>query len=133
MDATVRNKMKEIIEKAYAPYSSFMVAAMVCCHDGTSYEGVNIENASYGLTMCAERNAIYHAYIHHHVKTDIHTLVLYTKGKRLTYPCGAYLQVMSELLSDTCKIIVMNDVIQKEYILRELFPYAFNKEDLNEF
>lgn len=129
----ILKRMQMLVKRAYVPYSSFPVAALVCCDDASCYEGVNIENASFGLTMCAERNAIYHAYLHHHTKEDIHTLILYTRGNRLTYPCGACLQVMKELLCDTCKIIVMNDVERKEHVFKELLPYAFDKEDLNEF
>lgn len=132
MLSDVRRKLQEVISLSYAPYSSFPVAAAVVCFDGTLFEGINIENAAYGSGVCAERIAMYHAYIHGKRKKDIKMLVLYTPKTQLIYPCGACLQVMNELLDKECEVVVMNDRNEKMYQVKELLPYTFDKEDLNE-
>lgn len=77
---------------AYAPYSHFMVGAALLCADGSVVHGTNVENASYGLTSCAERNAIFAAI--GEGKRDFCAIAVV--GNTLAIPCGACLQVMSE-------------------------------------
>lgn len=77
---------------AYAPYSHFMVGAALLCVDGSVVHGVNVENASYGLTSCAERNAIFAA-VGRGMRDFCAIAVI---GNTLAVPCGACLQVMSE-------------------------------------
>lgn len=81
-------------ENAYSPYSHFAVGAALLCEDGTLYEGCNIENASYGLTNCAERTAIFKAVSEGHIKFKALAVVADTEGP--CAPCGACRQVMAE-------------------------------------
>ena len=74
-------------ENAYSPYSHFAVGAALLCEDGTLYEGCNIENASYGLTNCAERTAIFKAVSEGHIKFKALAVVADTEGP--CAPCGA--------------------------------------------
>ena len=74
-------------ENAYSPYSHFAVGAALLCEDGTLYEGCNIENASYGLTNCAERTAIFKAVFEGHIKFKARAVVADTEGP--CAPCGA--------------------------------------------
>ena len=81
-------------EKTYSPYSHFGVGAALVCEDGSIYEGCNIENASFGLTNCAERTAIFKAVSEGHTKFKALAVVADTEGP--CAPCGACRQVISE-------------------------------------
>jgi cytidine deaminase len=90
-------------ENAYAPYSTFLVGAAVLCDTGDTYSGCNIENASYGLTMCAERVALFNAVSAGNAQPI--ALAVATSGGH--YPCGACRQVMAEF-SDDLKVFIGN-------------------------
>ncbi len=116
---------------AYCPYSNFKVGAAVETKQGEIFLGANIENASYGLCMCAERNAIYNAYCHGVKKEDIMTLCVIGETKEVISPCGACRQVMAELLPSDCVIILANTHgKEEETTLEELLPRSFKGEDL---
>lgn len=116
---------------SYTPYSHFAVGAAILCKDGEVFRGANIENASYPLCMCAERNAIYNAMLHGKKKDDFVMIAIVANSDEACSPCGACRQVMSELLPKGCKIIMAN-TSNKIHIttLEELLPYAFSSEDL---
>lgn len=110
-------------ERAYAPYSKFLVGAAVRAISGKIYTGCNIENASYGLTICAERNALFSAVGAGERKFTALCVVGDTEAP--ISPCGACRQVMAEF--KVPKIILANlkgDV--KEYTLDELLPLSFD-------
>lgn len=130
--------MKEILikdafiaaSKAYAPYSNFAVGAALHAKDGTIFHGCNIENASYGLTSCAERNAIFSAMSQGYKKEDFDMIAIVTSAKRLTSPCGACRQVLSELLPLDTLVILTNNSERLEIIVDDLIPFKFSSEDL---
>ncbi|MDR0545593.1 MAG: cytidine deaminase [Mycoplasmataceae bacterium] len=117
-------ELKKILNNAYAPYSHFHVGAIVVTDKG-KFSGVNVENASYGLTVCAERNAIFSAVSHGAKK--FHELHLFANTKTPCFPCGACLQVMSEFFDPKhTKIITytsngkktlffLNDLLKKQF------------------
>ncbi|MBQ7317910.1 MAG: cytidine deaminase [Phascolarctobacterium sp.] len=110
-------------ERAYAPYSKFLVGAAVRAISGRIYTGCNIENASYGLTICAERSALFSAVGAGERKFTALCVVGDTEAP--ISPCGACRQVMAEF--KVPKIILANlkgDV--KEYTLDELLPLSFD-------
>lgn len=117
---------KKIIHFAYAPYSNIRVAAVVKTKDGSIYYGVNIENASYSLTICAERVALFKAVSEG--KKDFDVIVIYSPDV-FPWPCGACRQVMSEFLSPDTKIVIVGVKNNREVmeILRfeELFPSKY--------
>ncbi len=116
---------KKAWEKAYAPYSNFKVgAAVLGC--GKIYKGCNVENASYGLTICAERIAIFKAICDG--CRNIEKIAIYAEN--MPYPCGACLQVMSEFCEDDCEIIVVSPKKMEIYRLKELLPKRFSKDAL---
>jgi cytidine deaminase len=116
-------------DKAYAPYSRFKVGAAVLGESGRIYTGCNIENASYGLTNCAERTAIFKAVAEGERKLT--TLAVIADTHRPTAPCGACLQVMVEF--GISKVILGSINGQMKTIsMDELLPYSFNKNDLPE-
>ena len=90
---------------AYSPYSRFSVRAAVIDADGNAYSGCNVENASYGMTQCAERNAIAAAIAGGSGAGSLVTLVIYTPGDTVHPPCGACRQVMHEMMSDESRVI----------------------------
>ncbi|HAX73440.1 MAG TPA: cytidine deaminase [Firmicutes bacterium] len=118
-------------ENAYAPYSKFNVGAAVLTKDGKVFIGSNIENASYGLTNCAERSALFAAYSQKYRRQDFKAIAIVANCDRPISPCGACRQVMSELLPADCDVILTNlqDDI-KTITLEELLPYSFTSEDL---
>ncbi len=111
---------KEASKKAYAPYSNNKVGASVLTENNKIYTGSNIENASYSLTICAERTAIFNAVLDGQRKIDI--LVVY--DEKTIYPCGACLQVLSEF-SDNPLIILADKKGVVFYRLKDLLPKPF--------
>ena len=119
-------------KRAYAPYSNFKVGAAITLKSGEIITGCNIENASYGLTNCAERTALFKVYEAGYSKNDITQLVVVADAKRPVSPCGACRQVMAELMNKDCPVIMMN-LSGEMYISKvcELLPYQFDGDDLN--
>ena len=111
-------------ENAYSPYSHFAVGAALLCEDGTLYEGCNIENASYGLTNCAERTAIFKAVSEGHTKFKALAVVADTEGP--CAPCGACRQVMAEF---KIPLIIMGNLMGniKIVTIEELLPFSFSE------
>ncbi len=120
-------RAKTVFNNAYAPYSKFKVAAAVRTKSGRVYTGVNIENASYGLTICAERVAVFKAVSEG--DRDIEAVAVYTDTEEPTPPCGACRQVIAEFNPDA--LIVMASR-KKTVVVRlsELLPYAFTRKNL---
>lgn len=123
---------KEAMEFSYSPYSKFKVGACVLTKDGEIFLGANIENSSYGLSMCAERNAIYNAYCHGKTYEDIAAIAIVADSLRPVSPCGACRQVLSELIPAETPIYLGNLKGEiKETNLNELIPYVFGMDDLD--
>lgn len=113
-------------QKAYIPYSQFPIGACLVAEDGTLYTGCNIENASFGLTNCAERTAIFKAVSEGEKKFQ--HLVVYGQTKVPISPCGACRQVMAEFCdADMPVTLIGNDRSRKEMTIRELLPYSFTE------
>ncbi len=113
-------------ENAYAPYSHFRVGAAVLLENGDIVTGCNIENASYGATMCAERVALFKTVSEG--KKNIIKIAVASPDTQTAYPCGMCLQVMSELCPNADIILGSNDGI-KSYRLSDLLPFAFSLEE----
>lgn len=127
----LHEKAKEARKLSYSPYSHFAVGAAVLTKDGKVFVGANVENSSYPLCMCAERNALYNAYMNGYHKDDLVALALSADTDGPCSPCGACRQVISELFPKEAPIYMGNlkDNIQ-ETTISELLPYAFSGEDL---
>jgi len=118
-------------KNAYAPYSRFRVGAAVADGTGRVFTGCNVENASYGLTMCAERNALATAVAEGCVAGEFPLIVIYTSGKKPAAPCGACRQVIQELLnSDAMVISCCDSEEQMDWTVDEMLPQPFRKEDM---
>jgi len=116
---------------AYTPYSKFNVGCSLLMKDGTVITGANIENASYGLTNCAERSALFAAYSKGYRQDDILSMVVVGDTDKFISPCGACRQVISELVNDHTEIILtnLNDDIKivNKY---DLLPFGFTDKDM---
>ena len=113
---------------AYAPYSRFSVAAAVLTDEGTIHTGVNVENASYGLSMCAERCAIFAAI--GSGARGVVAIALYTPTALPTPPCGACRQVIAEFGADTIVLCCCDDAATRRFHMHELLPEAFGATHL---
>ena len=115
---------KEAYQNAYVPYSKFPVGAALKLKDGSIINGANVENASFGLTNCAERTAIFKAVSEGH--RDFECLAVYGDTKEPISPCGACRQVMAEFFkSDSKVILIAEDKSTVEMTVGELLPYSF--------
>lgn len=113
--------------RAYAPYSNYAVGAAILTTDGNVFEGVNIENASYPLSICAERTALFQA-VSHGKRTFRAVAVATDNGGS---PCGACRQVLSEFGLETIVYLVDGSgEITRETSVGELLPHAFTPDDL---
>lgn len=122
---------KDAFNNAYAPYSNFHVGAAALTTSGKIVKGCNVENASYGLTVCAERNCLAQGVISGERKFS--AIVIYTNQEKLTPPCGACRQVIVEFLSPEALVIAVNhNNEQKKWTVNELLPNAFTPKDLLE-
>lgn len=122
-------RAKTVSARAYAPYSRFAVGAAALAADGRIFEGCNVENASYGLTMCAERSALFRAVAEGSV--DIIAVAVYTPTSTPTAPCGACRQTLFEFGADAEIICVCDgpDVIRAS--ASSLLPLAFGPSHLH--
>jgi len=123
----LKSRAEQACAFAHAPYSRFPVGAAVTDASGQIASGCNVENASFGLTMCAERNAIAAALAAGY--KDLNAVVIYTPGKHAHAPCGACRQVMQELLNPEASIISCCDSDEvKNWTLVEILPDPFITE-----
>jgi len=118
---------KKACSNAYALYSKFNVGAALLTKNGKIFTGSNIENASYGATVCAERVAIFKAVSEG--EREFESIAIYTNTDELSFPCGICRQVMIEFSKDLI-IILSNEKEKKIYTLKEILPYPFTNEDL---
>lgn len=127
---------KELIEKAisakslaYTPYSKFNVGACVLAESGKTYTGANIENSTFGATICAERNAIMSAVLNG--EKQLTKIAICSSSNGYTFPCGICRQTMAEFADDNFEIIVAKTPDDyKIYKLGELLPYSFRGNDI---
>ena len=123
---------KKANELSYSPYSNYRVSCAILLKSGNIITGVNIENASYSLTICAERCGLFRCYASGYKKDDLVSMLIYTNREdSMPYPCGACRQVMAELLGLDKDVTIVNDLGRPEtYKVKELLPKTFTEENL---
>ena len=128
----MKEKLLELGKNSYSPYSHFRVAAITVMKDGKEFKGVNVENASYGAAVCAERIAIFNAISTGYKKGDFKELhIMCLDSKQISTSCFMCRQVISELFDKTARIICYNNEGKtKIFTVEELCPYPFNEDDL---
>ena len=125
---------RDVRKNAYAPYSNFQVSASFELEDGRIFSGVNVENCSYGLTTCAERNALATAVGEGAKPGQVVRAVVVCHSAQITAPCGACRQVMAEFLVPEAPVILVNerDGAQEELVMKDLLSTPFSRTDLEE-
>lgn len=116
---------KSAKDNAYAPYSGFKVGAAVMTDSVVIYQGGNVENASYGLSVCAERTAVFNAISAG--EAIIKAIAITASSGEPVYPCGACRQVLSEFVQDGSDIdvYIISDEGVSKHLLSDLLPFAF--------
>ena len=117
----------KVAEQAYAPYSEYKVGAALLCADGTVFTGCNIENSSYGMTICAEWTAVFSAITAGH--RDFVALAVVAIGEHMPYPCGACRQVLNEFCREEFSVYIAKADALDDYeviSLAELLPHGFH-------
>lgn len=121
---------RQAFTKSYSPYSGFAVGAALLTDDGNIVTGCNVENASYGLTLCAERVALAKAVSDGY--RNFATLVVFTSTPTPTPPCGACLQMLAEFAPNLHIIAICRTDLILAGPLHSFLPHAFNKGSLHE-
>ena len=128
-DSELMDMAKEAMKSAYAPYSHFSVGAAVETDDGKVYCGCNIENSSYGATICAERTAISKAVSEGYRR--ITRIAICDSNNSFAWPCGICRQVMSEFAVEDFYVILEDNGKISNFFLKELLPNSFSGKDMN--
>jgi cytidine deaminase len=119
---------RDASEKAYAPYSNFRVGAAILAGDGTIHAGCNVENASYGLAICAERNAAAAMVLAKPEDLEIELVAVVSPDASPCFPCGACRQVLREF---GCREVVVEEPSGlRRYPFEEILPHSFGPEAL---
>ena len=127
----MREKLVSLLENSYSPYSHFRVAAIAVMKDGREFYGVNVENASYGATICAERSAILSAVSAGYKRGDFKELYVMCDNDKIGMHCFICRMVITEFFDKKASIICMNPKGDEEInTVEELCPYPFSDKDL---
>ncbi len=125
----MKDKLSELLKNSYAPYSNYHFACIVETKNGNLYEGVNVENASFGATVCAERNAIFNAVSHG--EKEFSALYLMSDKDNILCPCNLCKQVMLEFFDKDVIFNIMNkNGDSKVLTFDELMRTTFSKDDM---
>jgi cytidine deaminase len=124
--AELLSAARDAAQHAYAPYSGFRVGAALLLEGGEIVTAANVENASYGLTICAERSAVVRAVAQHGPKLRIRAVAVTNLNNAASSPCGACRQVLSEFMPANGLILFPFDGSPHTHTLAELFPFSFD-------
>ncbi len=124
----VMDAARDASRNAYAPYSNFRVGAAILTEGGQIHAGCNVENASYGLAICAERNAAFAMAFTNPEDREIRLVAVFSPDAAPCFPCGACRQVLREF---GCKEVIVEEAAGlRSYPFDEILPYSFGPEDL---
>ena len=126
----MRERLEQLLNNSYAKYSNFRVACLCVMNDGTMIPGVNVENASYGASICAERVAVTGAIARGYKKGDFKELHVMCDSDKIGMPCFICRQVISEFFDKEAKVYVYSRNTMDEYTIQEICPYPFNEDNL---
>lgn len=128
----MKEKLEKLLENSYSPYSHFRVASIAVMKDGKEFNGVNVENAAYGSSICAERSAILSAISNGYKKYDFKELYVMCDSEKISTSCFGCRQVISELFEKDAETIFFSNTGEKLTLkVSDLCPYPFSDEDLN--
>ena len=127
----MKDKLLNLHKNSYSPYYKFPVSSIVVTKDGSEFSGVNVENASYGATICAERVAITTAISNGYKKGDFSKLYVMCDSPRVSSSCFMCRQVINEFYEREAEVVFYsNDGDKETYLVKDLCPYPFGSSDL---
>lgn len=127
----MKEKLIKLLDNSYSPYSHFRVSAIAVMKDKKEFYGVNVENAAFGSSICAERSALLSAISNGYKKYDIEALYIMCDNDKIGMPCFGCRQVISELMKKDAYVIAMNPRGEEfKAKVEELCPYPFSEDDL---
>ena len=127
----MRDKLIELLNNSYAPYSNYKVGCILVTKDDKEFKGVNVENASFGATICAERNAILNAISNGYTKGDFSKIYIMNSSDKIGTPCFICRQVFIEFFDMDMDVILMDMKGHEEsYKVKDLCTYPFNSDNL---
>lgn len=127
----MEEKLRNIVQNAYAPYSNYRVGALLITKDGKEFTGVNVENASYGATVCAERTAIFKAVSEGYRKKDFKRLYIMNGSNKVGSPCMLCRQVFVEFFEPNLEVTCYSfDGKSRTNKVSELCTFPFSEDNL---
>ncbi len=126
----MKEKLLLLLNNSYAKYSNYHVACICVMKDGKEIPGVNVENASFGATICAERVAITGAITRGYKKGDFKELHVMVDSDKLGMPCFMCRQVINEFMDNDDKIFVYSKNTMESFKVSELCPHPFGEDNL---
>ena len=126
----MKEKLEKLLNNSYAKYSKYRVACICVMNNNQEICGVNVENASYGATICAERNAITTAISYGYKKGDFKEIHIMVDSDKIGTPCFMCRQVITEFMNDDTVVYLYSHNDMKTYTVKELCPHPFNEENL---
>lgn len=127
----MKDRLLQLLNNSYSPYSQFRVASLVIMKDGSEFEGVNIENASYGATICAERVAIFSAIAKGYKPHDFEKIYVMCDSETIGPSCFACRQVMAEMFEPEKEVIWMANTGEYEvHTIQDVCPYPFSETNM---
>ena len=126
----MREELEKLLDNSYSPYSNYPVSCIIKTKDDKKFIGVNVENASFGATICAERSAILSAISNGYKKGDFKEIHIMNKSDKIAFPCFICRQVLIEFMDQNTKVYLYTKDKLEVYSLHELTPYQFNEDNL---
>lgn len=126
----MKEKLMELCKNSYAPYSNFRVSCIVKTKDGKEFKGVNVENASYGASICAERNAILNAVTNGYKYGDFDSMFVYVDSDKIGTCCFNCRQVMIEFFESDKVVHFYSHIEEMDLTINDLCPVPFTKDNL---
>ena len=124
--AALMEAARSAAANAYAPYSGFRVGAALLLSDGTVVAGANVENASFGLTLCAERSALVRAVSEYGPTIRIRAIAVANLNSSFSSPCGACRQMLAEFVEENAVVLYpSSETVIENRLFAELFPFPF--------
>ena len=126
----MKEKLINLLNNSYSPYSNYPVSCIIVTKDNKEFFGVNVENASYGATICAERSAILGAISNGYKKGDFKEIHIMNKTNKLAFPCFICRQFLVEFMDPDTLVYLYTKDKEEVYKLKDLTPYEFNEDNL---
>ena len=126
----MKEKLENLLKNSYSPYSNYPVSCIIKTKDDKEFIGVNVENASYGGTICAERSALLNAISNGYKVGDFKEIHIMNKTDKFSYPCFICRQTLIEFMEPQTKVFLYAKDRIEELTLNDLTPYKFDKDNL---